>query len=222
MKIARGAGLSNAVKLLWLGAVLVLLAGYVFVHRSFEIRIAEQIAESETIALALDRNEVVLRGRSALERQQHRFEAVLGSVDLHAEHSALVARFIHEAVRIGNEHRVRVVQIDGARGGPATLYSPPAADESAASADRPLFDTVLLEVTLEGMYLDVLSAMRELSRMRVLVQVDIAAIERITASQESGPLVTAHLHVAVERLLDRPTPGSRVLTRGMHARTEST
>ncbi len=179
-------------KLLRFAAVVVVLAGYVFVFRGGEGRITERLDENARIAERVRTSELALAARARFEADRTRLLGRLRAVELDAGRSALVARFLRDAARIAAAHHAAIPTITAA--GVATPVS------VAPSATNDPLESIPLEITVEGRYADVLATMRALSRSRVLAAVDVASLARKHADGPDATL-TATLHVALERLV---------------------
>jgi hypothetical protein len=189
------------VKLVRFAAVLVLLAGYAFVFRSGEARIAAQAAQNARSAERIVAGERSLASREALERERALLRGQLRLPDLARGRGDLVARFVRDAASVARARRCAIVAI--AAGGPQTTVQPRAADDP--------FEAIVLETTIEGRYADVLGTVGALSASHVLAAIDIASIARKNANAPD-PTVSAVLHVAIERLAATRTmdaPGAR-------------
>jgi Tfp pilus assembly protein PilO len=192
-------------KVLRFAAVVVVLAAYAFIFRAGEARIAERLDENARIAERVRAGERTLASRPRVEARRTRLRAGLRTVELGADRSTLVARFLRDAARIAAAHHATIPAITAT--GPqiaataphiaATGQQNPASPESTASAE-PL-EAIPLELTVEGRYADVLATMRALSRSRVLAAVDVASLARKHADGADATL-SAALHVALERL----------------------
>ncbi|GAC1416191.1 MAG: hypothetical protein NVSMB5_06240 [Candidatus Velthaea sp.] len=183
-------------QLIWLAAVLIVVAGYFFVFRSLEERIADEYAATQSIAAALRRNDAIVRERPTLERRKRDVNARLNGLTLNADRSTIVARFVREAAGLALAHNVRVTAIDAAR---ATI--------GIARADE-LFDPIALDLTLVGQYRDLLGAMRDLSHTRTLARIDVASVERSAMRKANGTnAVQVRLHITAQRLRDAEPTG---------------
>ena len=188
-------------KVVRFAAVLVVLAGYAFVFRSGETRIAAQVAENARSAERLVAGERSLAARDALERERAHLRAQLRLSDLASSRGELVARYVRDAAALAGARRCAIVAI--AASGSQTPAQSRAADDP--------FEATVLETTVEGRYVDVLATLRALSSSRVLAAVDVASIARKNANAADAT-VTAVLHVALERLAPLPVaevPGAR-------------
>ena len=179
------------VKLVRFGAVVVVLAAYVFVFRGGETRIAQRLDDNARIAERVRAAERMLAARPRFEADRSRLRRELRAVELDAGRSALVARFLRDAARIAAAHHAAIPAIT------ATGTAGPAGGAPNGPVEQ--LETIPLEVTVEGRYADVLATMRALSRSRALAAVDIASLARKHADGRDATL-TAALHVALEHL----------------------
>ncbi|HWT06908.1 MAG TPA: hypothetical protein VN224_14185 [Xanthomonadales bacterium] len=184
------------IKLVRFAAVVVVLAGYVFVFRGGETRIAERLDENARIAERARAGERTLASRPRFEADRSRLRGGLRGVELDAGRSALVARFLRDAARIAAAHHTAIPAITASGAANPITVAPNAPSE-------PL-EPIPLEITIEGRYADVLATMRALSRSRVLAAVDVASLARKHADGADATL-TAALHVALERRAPPPT-----------------
>ncbi len=178
-------------KLLRLSAVLIVLAGYVFVFRSGEARIGAQAAANAQTAQQLAEGERAVAERGSLERDRARLRAGLRRLDVVREAGALVARYVRDAAALAAERHCAIVAITGN----GTQSSAPAGPPAAGGA----FEAIALETTVEGRYADVLATIRALSGSPVLAAVDVASLSRKNPNTTDAT-VTAVLHVALQRL----------------------
>jgi Tfp pilus assembly protein PilO len=179
-------------KVLRFTAVAIVLAGYVFVFRAGEARIADRVDETARVVERLRAGERTLAARPLLEAERARLRNRLRAVELGADRSALVARFVRDAARIAAAHRTTIPAITA-----AGMQSP-----AIPTAD--LFEAIPLDVTIEGRYADVLATIRALATSRVLAGVDVTSLARKHADTADATL-TAALHVVLERLAPAPT-----------------
>jgi hypothetical protein len=189
-------------QLLWSLAVVVFLAGYFLVYRSFEDRIAANYGATADVVDALRHNDMTLAHRPALEEADRRLRAALQAVDLRSDRAAIVASFVRETARVAAVHNVGVSAIEGPRGdvrmAPRTRPT-----DIVAQAPVALFETIPLDLTINGSYRDLLTTIGDLSHARVLAQIDLISIERLPVAGKNHPL-TARLQVTLERLRTQP------------------
>jgi len=192
-------------QLLWSLSVVVLLAGYFLVYRTFEDQIAARFGATSDVVDVLRRNDAVLARRPALETLNKKLLSALHSIALRSDRSAIVALFVRETARVAAVHHLAVLSIEGPRGDGRlpTRTLPTVAGTTQTSSltapSPPLFDSVPLDITLHGSYADLLGAIRDLSHVRVLAEIELVSIERTPAPGNAHPL-TAHLHVNLDRL----------------------
>lgn len=183
-------------KLLRFVAVLIVLGGYAIVFRAGEAQVAARLAENARDAQRLRADERALATRGALDAERVRLRGAFDVLALAADRSTLTARFLHDAARLATAHRTTIAGVvAGAANAPAPVGSP------VPGAPAVPFDTIPLDIALEGRYADVLATIGALSRARVLASVDVASI-----AHKDGPNVTASLRVVLERIAPQP-PG---------------
>jgi len=192
-------------QLLWSLAVLVLFAGYFFVYRSLEDRVGTQYVATSGIVDSLRNNDAILARRPALEDLHRTLASDLRTIDLRSDRSVIVALFVRETARISVAHHVSVSAIDGVRSDNRFPVRPMPVDPSVrtlapAANSAPLFETTPLDVILRGSYSDLLAAIRDLSRARVLAEIEVVSIERTPGASGSGASLSARLHVNLDRL----------------------
>lgn len=193
MKLAFARCGKNDVQLIWLGAVLTMVAGYFFVFRTLETQIADRYEATQSVYAALEHNATILRERPILERRRREADLHLQGLNLEADRPAAVAAFVREIAHISLSHRVRVTAIDAPR------------IDTSLTTDRETLDPIALDVTIVGTYRDLLATIRDLSRGRSLAQIDISAIERISTRTGGGGLA-AKLRINIEHLREATTP----------------
>ena len=167
-------------------AVFVALAGYLVVFHAGEHRLGARIGANAALAAQLRDASRILESRPALEAERARLRQRLREVDLDGDRSSLVARFVHAAARIALANRTTIPTI-------AASGSPGATDAGAP------FETIPLELAVEGRYVDVLATIRALSSSRVLASVDVVSLARKNTDAGDATLV-ATLRVLLERL----------------------
>ena len=177
-------------KLVRLAAVLVVFAGYAFVFRAGETRIAAQAAENARAAQQLADAERALASRAALERNRTQLRAELRAADLTGERGALVARFLRDASVLAAARHCAIVAVAASGAAPAPAAPSPATAEP--------FETIALETTVEGRYPGVLATIRSLSARAVPAAVEVASLARKDATADAT--VTAVLRVTLQRL----------------------
>lgn len=207
---------SGAAGVIWFAAFVVVLGGYVLAFRIVAVRIDERLDQITRSAERVRADERVVAERPRLEVEQAQLRARLSRVALDDDATRLVSRFVHDAARVAERHRTKVTAIAAAaaaaiaasNSGSIGVSSSPSA--SALPADR--FQAIPLEVTLEGRYIDLLAALRELSATRVLASVELVSLVRKNIDAPDATL-TAALHVALERLAQTPPSPTAPQTR---------
>ena len=192
----------NAAKLLRFTAVLTVLAGYVFVFRVGESRIGEQLTDNARSVERIAAAERTLASDTALETEHRRLQGTLVSVQLHGTRGAHVARFVREAAHLLAAHRTTIATI-AVNASPIAITPGTRVNGVTAGSDAAVdaLDSVALDVTVDGRYADVLSAIRALSRTGVPASVEIMSLARKNADASEATL-TATLHVVLHRLAD--------------------
>jgi Tfp pilus assembly protein PilO len=183
------------VRLVRFAAVLLVLAGYLVVFRAGEQRLGTQISANAMLAAQLREASRVLASRAQLEPERNRLRERLRAVDLDGDRSALVARFVHAAARIALTNRTTIPTL-------AASGTPSPVDPAAP------FETIPLELALEGRYENVLATIRALSKARVLATVDVLSLARKNADAGDATLV-ATLRVLLEHLAPAVRSGAR-------------
>lgn len=184
-------------------AVLVALAGYALVFRTGEARIAARLAANAEIAERINADRRLFTTRTALERERGRLHAALHAAETQTERSALVSRFLRDAAVIASLHRVTIATVTAGAAAPsASAAALPAVGTNRGAAGP--FETISLDIVVEGRYADVLATARSLSASsHVLASVEIASLARkATASAE--PALTASLNIVLHRVAARP------------------
>ncbi|HYW54844.1 MAG TPA: hypothetical protein VE826_12810 [Dongiaceae bacterium] len=212
-------------KIVRFAAVLVVLAGYVFVFRAGEERIGDRLAQNAQVLEQLRAGERSMASHAALESERAQLLARLRGPETAAERSALVATFLRDAAATATARRTTITAItasgaqaistmsstrpasatSGAPAGTSANAAPvAAAGASTASAvsDEP-FDGIPLELTLEGRYADVLATVRALSAGRVPASIELASLARKSSATPDATL-TAALRVVLQRLVLAP------------------
>jgi hypothetical protein len=194
----------NAAKLVRFAAVLTVLAGYAFIFRAGEARIGAQLARNALVAERIAAAERTLASQHLFATERARLRAALRTVKLNGERGAQVASFVRYAAGVATAHRTRIGSITTAGSQIPARTAALSRSPEPLSATDPL-DTILLEVTIEGAYADVLSTIRGFSRTAVLASVDVASVAR--KNVDAGePTVTAALRVVLHRLAaERPS-----------------
>jgi Tfp pilus assembly protein PilO len=188
---------ANDLSLLWLACILALCAGFYVAFYRLGAAIDLQTDITAQAASTMHANAAIAATGPKLEQTEHALDAVLAGFDIRADHATAVARFIREAAQIAALHHAGLIQIDERRAA--------AVDPRSSHAADPRFETIPLDVTLTGSYRDLVAAIRGLAQAPVAMRIEIASIERIAGAGESGrpaDLLTARLHVSVERLAD--------------------
>jgi hypothetical protein len=174
-------------------AVLVVLAGHLFVVREGERRIGARLAANAELAEQLSSNHRLLALRAGLERERTRLRAALRAVGTHAERGAMVSGFLRDAAAVAAARGTRIVSVT-ANGAPAGAPAPTVGMPNAS------FDSVAFELAVEGRYADVLATARDLSATsHALASVEFASLAR-KSSGRGGAALTASLNVVLHRL----------------------
>jgi hypothetical protein len=190
-------------------AVLVALAGYALVFRIGESRIAARLAANAAIAEQIDADRRLFTTRTALERERGRLHAAIRTAETETERGALVARFLRDASVIASSHHVVITTVtagaaSAARVAPPTVPQGPTAPSTADRGTTDPFETISLDLVVEGRYADVLSTARALSASSyVLASVEIASLAR-KANASREPALTASLGIVLHRVAARP------------------
>jgi hypothetical protein len=186
-------------RLVRFAAVLLVLAGYFAVFHAGEQRLGTRIGANVLLATQVRDANRILASRPALAAERNRLQAQLRSVDLDGDRSSLVARFVHAAARIALTHGTTIPTI-------AASGSPSPADTATP------FETISLELNVEGRYVDVLATTRALSSSSVLASVDVVSLARKNADAGDATVV-ATLRVLLARL----APSVRIRARAQPA-----
>jgi hypothetical protein len=197
------------VKAMRFAAVLVVLAGYAFVFRAGETRIGEQLARNAQTVERLRAGERATASFAALESERTRLLEQLRRSEVSGERSLLVARFLRDAATAARARRTTITAVTasgaqsviGAGAQPATT----ARAENGPGASAVPFDSIPLELTVEGRYADVLATVRGLSGGRVPATVDVSSLARKNAGAPDATL-TAALRVVLHRVVLEPAP----------------
>jgi hypothetical protein len=203
----------TAAKLVRFAAVLVVLAGYLFVFRAGERRIGEQLSENDQTVERLRAGERTIAVQAALVTERARLLAQIRHEQTGGERSLLVARFLRDAATVAAAHRTAITAVTASGAAPiprpasaqseATTTAPRAAairtESSLVAADGARLDGIALDLTLEGRYADVLATLRALSAGSVPATVDVASLARKNAA-EPDAVLTAALRVVLERI----------------------
>jgi Tfp pilus assembly protein PilE len=188
-------------KLLRFTAVVVVLGAYVFVFRGGEGQITAQLDENARLVERAHAAERTLAARPSIEAQRMHLRDRMRTVELDADRSALVARFLRDAARIAATHHATIPAITATGTTATTSTSPTSAKSTVPATDlaepEPL-EALPLEITVEGRYAEVLAVIRALSRTRVLAAVDVASLGRKHADGADAT-VAAALHVQLQR-----------------------
>jgi hypothetical protein len=182
-------------RLVRFAAVLLVLAGYLVVFRAGEQRLGTQLGANAVLGAQLHEASRVLAARTQLESERTGLRGRLRAVDLDGDRSTLVARFVHAAARIARTNRTTIPTI-------AASGTPSPAEPAAP------FETIALELALEGRYEDVLATIRAPSNARVLASVDVRSLARKNADAGDATLV-ATLQVVLEHLAPAVRNGAR-------------
>jgi hypothetical protein len=196
--------LAGDAKAIVFAAVLVLLTGCVFVFHADEDRIRGRIADDRRICSQLADARRTLRSRGRLEHERAELRARLRRVDLDGDRTAAAAAFVREAASIAARHHTTIASIAavGAASGTLSTSGAPVSAPANPGALRPpadAFETIPLDITVEGRYADVLATIAALSAGRVPTAVDVASLARKQAGSADATL-TAQLHVSIQRL----------------------
>jgi hypothetical protein len=178
-------------------AVLIVLAGYAFVVRAGDARIAQRRAENVRDGERLRAAERILEAWPAAVAERGRLIAALRDVARAGGGGAPAARFLRDAAKLAAARRTTIAAVT-AGAAPAPAVAGPPAGESRP-ADEP-FAALPLEVTLEGRYADVLATIGVLSRSGVPATVDVVALTR---KAPPGAAVSATLRVLLHHIAPR-------------------
>lgn len=212
-----------ATNILWLATFVVSVSGYALGFRLLEGRIDERAVEIARSADQLRADGRVQASAPQLAGERERLRRELARVSMTGERSRLVARFVYDAARITARLHTKITAISGAAPVPFDPVSAPSPlppmrsrDETiigsaslhAATITADPFESIPLEVVIEGRYVNLLAALRELSATRVPAHVELGSLARKNVDAPDATL-TASLHVTLERLAQ---PQSRSAT----------
>ena len=173
---------------MWFAAVLVLPVAFLTLFRVDDLRIdAAQRRNADLVASAA-RDQALLAQAPALERERAALDSALHVVALDAKPTRMVALFVRDAAKVAAAHHTIVTSIAA----------------SAPPAPTPPFDSVALDLSIEGRYADLLATLRDLTRMRVLATVDVTALGRKDAAANAR--LVASVHVVLSRLAPTGVP----------------
>ena len=176
---------------MWFAAVLVLPVAFLTLFRVDELRIDAAERHNADLVASAARDQALLAQEPALERERAALDSALHVVALDAQPTRMVALFVRDAAKVAAAHRTVVTSIAAA--------APPAA--------MPPFDSVGLDVSVEGRYADLLATLRDLTRMRVLATVEVTALGRKDAATNAR--LVASVHVLLSRLAPTVVPHAR-------------
>lgn len=169
-------------------AALLVAATYWLIVRPAEERLAGANAQAERFVAHALADEAAVANADRLVRLQREIAQELRGVSLRTDRPALVAGLLHDLEAIASRRGVRLLSVR---------------DEPVAAPrerDDP-FDVVALDVAMTGGYRDLLEAVAELSRSRVLTGVERASIVRASGpSSPSHPALEADLQMSVFHL----------------------
>jgi hypothetical protein len=206
--VMRRAGGSDAL-LLWFACVAALCAGFYIAFGVLGAAIDLQHSRTGRISALMLADAEIAGQWPELARQERTITGRLAALQLHADTSATVARFIRGTARVAASRHVDLVEIDqrAAVAPPATV--PLAAAESAVDINA--LEAIPLDVTLSGTYRALLATICELAQVPLTMHIEIASIERdsSTAGNAPGGPLTARLRVDLQRLSDPLPPVPR-------------
>jgi len=190
-----------------LATVAVACAGYYLAFVALAGAIDAQHEMTARVADAIRTNTEIIAQRPALEREAQTLDKRMRDLDLRADRTALVARFVQTAARVAGERGVAIDRVEG-RTAAAAPPAPSAAPQNASSVP---FEPIPLEVTLSGTYSALLATIRELALAPLPVQIEIAAIERAgpgpDGARAAAPL-TARLHLVLQHVSEDAPAGA--------------
>jgi len=188
---------ASLVHLIWLATGLVAISGYALAFCLLEGRVEER---ANQVARSVDQLRADGRTQAQepqLSRERERLRAQLAGMSIAGDPARIVARFVRDGERIASRHLVKITAISA----PASAPQPGAAPSITAD---PL-QTIPLDVVVEGRYVNLLAAFRELSTTRVLAQVELASLARRNIDAPDATL-SAALHVTLERVVQPSSP----------------
>ena len=195
-------------RLAFFGAVLALLAGYLFVFRPFEASIADRFGQLDDGRALLERRLAVARRASQLGEERHALTRWIEGVGLHDDRTTIVNRFLRRIATAAAGENLRITAVAADNIAPA-----PALSARAASSARPVapvvFDELPMTVSLRGDYRRILRLVRDVNRADVAARIGIDSLGSIDRNATHDPELRATLHVT---LLRAPLPGA-----GSHA-----
>jgi hypothetical protein len=198
---ARFANGSDSV-FLWLACVLAACGGAYIVFGVLGSAIDRQAQMTNGISERMLADARVLTQRPVLDRAERTMDDRVRALDLHADKSTVVARFIRSAAAIAVAQHVDIERVEerATNDTPFGRAIPPRTDVGTGA--------IPLDVGLRGSYRDVLAATRAFAQIPLALRIDIAAIER--SSDAGSPAaafpLTAQLRVVIERFDDGLPP----------------
>jgi len=178
-------------------AVLIVLAGYLFVFRPLEVTLADRYARLDAARTTLEQSLALARRIPALVNERTSLEAQLAHVHVRDRRAATIERFLGAVAGIARRHDVAIESVAAGVG-----QTQPALAQPAHAA---LFDELALDVSLRGRYGDVIRAVRELNAGDVATSITLASLG--VADRRAGvrPQLNAAFHVRLLREADEST-----------------
>jgi hypothetical protein len=204
------------------GAVLVLLAGFLFVFRPMEATIGERYAALDDGRLLLDRRLALAKRANQLTSEQHALTSWLAGVGMSDSRTTIVNRFLRAIAATATQDGVHIASVRGIAG-PQRILPPPApgtlqaAGAAAATSATPIttpvqavtFDEIPLTLSLRGSYQNVLHMVHDLNRTDLAARIGLDSLGNPALVQTRNPELQATLHVTLLRNPDSPKGGTR-------------
>ena len=181
-----------------MGALAIVLGGYVLVFRPLEAILAGRYAQLDAARTTLDERLARTARIPALERDRNRLTADLRRFHTGDRRSAAVDRFLRTVESVSARRGVAIVSI-------AAGAAQPFAPAVKPGAPAPLVDEIPLELTLLGGYRNVIGAVRDLTDGGVATGVALAALGNAARRPGEPNRLSAAFHVLLLREADDPT-----------------
>jgi hypothetical protein len=183
-------------------AVLIVLAGYLFVFRPAEAAVALRYAQLSDARAMLERSVALAARIPGLTRERDRLRNSTARAHVRETRAITVERFLHAVASIAVRDGVAVENVAaGMRPGPYASPSPQA-----------LFEEVPFDLTLRGRYPDVIRAVRDLNGGEIATRITLASLSDADRRPGERPQLNAAFHVLLLREADDST------THGVRAR----
>ena len=191
------------VRLIWMTAALVLVAGYYTITHHYETSISLSIDRSQAYYDQTVSNRKLIAQSTHIGHVREQLRANLSGILIGEHRPIIMAALLQDMDALSRRQSVSIISVVPATHNavPAAITGPSPAASSAPAEVDPL-SSELIDVSARGRFLDLLRFVAELPKQHVLVKVEHAEFSLANGQRGDAarPLLDARIHLAMYHL----------------------